>query len=106
MIDAIDNIEEEELDRFLLNIKILVKDSSARVMMTSRRIQRICESFTDRATIITLEIRASDDDLRAFVNHELHARHQLRDLVWEGTKFNPDFANQIVHAVQQRAQGM
>lgn len=86
------------LSGLLPNLFTLQTECGANIFATSREVPEIIEMF-DREACTTLPIRASDDDIRIFLDSQMRSLHPL---VLE----RPDLQEQIKNRIVEAAQGM
>lgn len=99
IIDALDECPESKgtRDSFLAEIRKL--EQSTHLLVTSRHISSIEREFE---TASRLEIRATDEDVRRYVEGRINSEVRLKRHV----KAAPDLESSITSTVVQKAKGM
>ncbi|KAK5994169.1 Ankyrin-2-like protein [Cladobotryum mycophilum] len=98
LIDALDELPSEVRTPFSSEILRLHTDFGVNLFVTSRDLPNIQSPFSDKGAL-TLEIKASDEDVRAYL--EAHIT-QLPNFVSR----NPDLHQDIINAITDASDGM
>ncbi|KAI5782067.1 hypothetical protein DFH27DRAFT_488133, partial [Peziza echinospora] len=106
VVDAIDEISEDERNPFIAVVKELVTSHGTKMLVTTRPIQRIGERFKETFATLQIDIEASDDDVGAYVRAKIAERQELKDLIRQGELADPDLDEKIVRGIQDKAKGM
>ncbi|TEY45515.1 hypothetical protein BOTCAL_0330g00100 [Botryotinia calthae] len=99
VVDALDECEETKKTRTNLIRQLQSLPSNAHLLLTSRRLGDIAEKLSDYPH---LEIRASDDDVRAY----LEARINTEENILRFCKKDPTLRKTIVGKIAEKAHGM
>jgi hypothetical protein len=93
MVDALDECSEDNDTRHKL-LAELAKLPEARIFITSRpHIKDVPEYFE---TYLTLEIRASDDDIRKYVLERISTQSRINRFVQRDDTLKDEISNAIV----------
>ncbi|CCD49686.1 hypothetical protein BofuT4_P093940.1 [Botrytis cinerea T4] len=99
VVDALDECEETKKTRTNLIRQLQNLPSNAHLLLTSRRLGDIEEKLSDYPH---LEIRASDDDVRAY----LEARIDTEENILKFCKKDPTLRKTIIGKIAEKAHGM
>ncbi|KAF7939835.1 hypothetical protein EAE99_001640 [Botrytis elliptica] len=99
VVDALDECEETKKTRTNLIRQLQNLPSNAHLLLTSRRLGDIEEKLSDHPH---LEIRASDDDVRVY----LEARIDMEENILKFCKKDPTIRKTIVGKIAEKAHGM
>ncbi|KAL6404748.1 hypothetical protein AUP68_11577 [Ilyonectria robusta] len=105
IIDALDEYQTEDRTRFLEEIFKLQATSRLSVLATLRPIQEILSVFEESgATLHVLEIRAHQDDIHKFLDHQI--TNNLRFLRKRPQEVREKIQLEIKSSISQAADGM
>lgn len=99
VVDALDELSEENRERYQFITEILRLPSSAKILATSRHIATIKDAFKG---IASLEISANSDDIKRYIEKRIDETPQLASLLNDRRALRDAISDAIV----DKAKGM